>query len=98
MELCPVCGEEECDGPDNHDLIRQMQVSDYSLPDFYEQAVGMLRPIIGVLDGRDINGRFMADDWSEGLYANEILDEFEDRVPSTHAVWSDSDYWSIWRV
>lgn len=94
-ETCPVCGEEhEGDWCDEHKLVRQMQVSDYALVDFYARAIQQLQSTCNLRDLTDEE----EDTLEEGEFAHEVLEALEKEVPEGYAVVTDDDYWSLWQV
>jgi len=100
-ERCPVCGDDDCSGPDNHTLIRQIQPSDYSLGGergFYANVLSTIVEVTDLTGERDARGRFLAHNWHEGEFANETVEELQNVLPEKYAVWTDSDYWSLWAV
>lgn len=93
-ETCPVCGEEhEGEWCDEHKLVRQLQLSDYSLIDALWIACEILHSV-GVREKTEEEEAT----FEEGEWAHEVLEDLEKEVPEGYAVVTDEDYWSLWRV
>jgi len=93
-KTCPVCDEEHSgEWQDAHELIRQIQPSDYALVDFYARAIQQLQTL-GASELTDEQEEAL----EEGEFASEVLEEVTKTLPAAYVVVEDEDYWSVWKA